>query len=62
MADLFARVGIVLVVITLGLPNEFSDTVIDGLHLALVVYGSILSVFVVAQLLDIDLLSAADRG
>lgn len=61
MADLYARIGILLVVITLGLPNEFSDTILNGLSLALIVYGSILFVFIVADLLDIDLLRSAEQ-
>lgn len=61
MTDLCARIGILLVVITLGLPNEFSDTLLDGLSLALLVYGSILSVFIIAELLDISLLRTAER-
>lgn len=62
MADLFARMGTLLVVITFGLPNEVSDTVLDGLSLALIVYGSILSVSIIADLFDIDLLGTGEQS
>lgn len=56
MADLLARIGVLLVVITLVLPEEFSDTLLDILTLFLLAYGTILLLFIIAELLDINIL------
>lgn len=56
MTDLLARIGVMLLVIALSLPNEFSDTLLDGLSIALLVYAGVLITFIVAEVLNVDLI------
>ena len=63
MTDVLARIGLLLVVATLLLP-EMPDAIAwylgDAFDLALLVYGVVLLLFVVADLGDVDLLVTAD--
>ena len=57
MSDLLARIGLLLVIITLSFPTESTDMLSDGLGLFLLAYGLLLFVFIAAELLDVDLVA-----
>lgn len=61
MTDLLARIGVLLVAAAVVFPVELSDTISDGLGLAVAIYGVVLTIVVVAELLDVDLLGTASR-
>jgi tellurite resistance protein TehA-like permease len=57
MSDLLARIGLLLVIIILSFPTEPTDMWSDGLGLFLLAFGILLFVFIVAELLDVDLVA-----
>lgn len=56
MADLFARIDLLLVVFVVALPAKYSDSLADGLAFVLVAYAVILALLVLLALSGSDVL------